>query len=171
MKLRILDVEGNPKELADFYKELGVSTDDMLRDPSPLQAATADGVAGVGVVERALEPQSGSETTSTRPMNISVARRALSRRPLSPQVRAVFKMVYDAHPNLVPSEELQKVAGYTGSQLAGLFGAFGRRLAHTEGFQAGDCFWKYEYDHTANAWSYGLYDESREAIRLEGLVS
>ena len=85
-------------------------------------------------------------------------------------MRAVFKKIYDAHPNLVPSEELQKVAGYTGSQLAGLFGAFARRLAYTEGFQAGDWFWRYEYDHTANAWSYGLYDESREAIRLEGLV-
>jgi hypothetical protein len=169
MKLRILDVEGNPKELADFYKELGMSAEGM---PGPVHSRSVEAASGATTHDpgRALELPEPHESSSERAMSIAVARRALSRRPLSPQVKAVFKAVYDAHPNLVASDELQKVAGYTGSQLAGLFGAFGRRLAHTEGFQTGDCFWKYVYDHTTNAWSYGLYDESREAIRLEGLV-
>lgn len=168
MKLRILDVEGNPEELATFYKGLGGSalgaSGGYLSPSEPSSISEAANNSGV-------VPESSPEAAkASGPVSLHFARRVLSRRVLSPQMKLILKQVHDAHPTLVPSADLQTLTSYTGSQLAGLFGAFGRRVANTDGHVPGLSFWKYEFDQASNAWCYGLVDEAREAIHLEGIA-
>jgi hypothetical protein len=96
------------------------------------------------------------------------ARRALKRRPLSKEFKIILKVLYDAHPALVHARELQKPTGYSARQLAGLMGAFGRRMSHTDGYDSKAHFFDWEW--ADDGWAYGLPETVREAVRLEKLV-
>jgi Flp pilus assembly pilin Flp len=52
-------------------------------------------------------------------------------------MRQVFKALLKS-PNGMTTVEFAKLLGITRAQLAGVFGAFGRRLSHTEGFPDDD---------------------------------
>ena len=99
-----------------------------------------------------------------------LARRVLSRRRLKPQQITVLKELYSAHPKLVLAKELQAKTSYTPAQFAGLMGAIGRRVSHTEGYMAGDTFFVQEWNDKDGCWAYGLPDGVREAMKLERLV-
>ena len=65
---------------------------------------------------------------------------------------------------------LHKVAGYRPPQLAGLMGAFGRRMANTEGYQSGAHYFEYQWNDDEGAWDCRLPDSMREALELEELI-
>lgn len=83
---------------------------------------------------------------------------------------AVPKMLYNAHPKLVLATEIHKEIKYSPAQLAGLMGAFGRRLAQTEGYISGDWFCITEWNDDTHCYEYGLPNSVRNALELERLV-
>lgn len=98
------------------------------------------------------------------------ARRALTRRRLSKPMRKVLKALYEAHPDWLPLPALHKVAGYRPPQFAGLMGAFGRRMANTEGYDSEAYFFVYRWNDDEGTWDYRLPDSVREALELEELI-
>ncbi|MGO7360987.1 hypothetical protein [Rhizobium leguminosarum] len=99
-----------------------------------------------------------------------VARKVLTRRGLKDQQIAVLKLLYKAHPKRVLATDVQKAIKYTPAQLAGLMGAFGRRLSHTEGYISGDWFFVQEWNQAAHCYEYGLPESIRQALEVEKLV-
>lgn len=99
------------------------------------------------------------------------ARRALVRLQLSESMKAVLKALYDAESGYVTTTSLIGVAGYgSGHQFAGLMGAFGRRLAHTRGYDGGASFFDWQWNDDEGVWEYRLPDTVREALERESLV-
>ena len=154
------ELESTPDEIARFYAASGLKPGDA---PSPAAAAQA---SATDLAD--LPPQAPAPGGQPRFIDETVARRFLTRRPLSPEQRMVLRLIYEAHPARVPAHTLQKKTKYTPRQLAGLMGAFGRRLANTPGFQKGDNFldWRWSDD----GWHYGLPDSMRAALEAEKLV-
>jgi hypothetical protein len=71
---------------------------------------------------------------------------------------------------MIGAPDLAESVNYTRQQLAGLLGAFGRRVANTPGFTNGDSFFRIECDPEGQCYRYGMPDSVREAMRLEGLA-
>ena len=104
-------------------------------------------------------------------VDLEFARRVLVRRPLSEPVKAVLKALYDANPKYVTTTVLRDVVGYqSGHQLAGLMGAFGRRIANTAGNDDKARFFDVQWNDDDHAWEYFLPDTVREALEQEHLV-
>ena len=70
----------------------------------------------------------------------------------------------DANPEPVTYEDLGKAAGYSRQQLAGLLGAFGRRIAHTAGYDANARFWDIQEDAETGRLEYSLTDSVIQAL-------
>jgi hypothetical protein len=154
--MRVTIVEGTPEEIREALPHLTSAT--ILVNPAGpanLPAAEAPGSANEG--EKAF-------------VSLAVARRVLTRRPLSKEQRIVLASLYDAHPDMVSTALLQKAAGYSPAQLAGLFGAFGRRLANTDGYIADTHFFDYKWEEGDGSWHYGLPETVREALCIEKIV-
>lgn len=151
--------EGSPEELAEYQRRLGPNEAGV--SPNALDAKPS--------------PKNAPETTNVsawmrRPVDfvdVQVARKMISRRPLSDQQKIVLKTLYGT-PHLVPTAKLQDVTGYSARQMAGLMGAFGRRLTHTEGYEEGTSFFDWWWDE--NGWHYSLPDSVRHAMELEDVV-
>ena len=103
-------------------------------------------------------------------VSIEVARLALSRRPLSDGQKTVLGNLKAAHPEWVSRDELLAATNYTPHQFAGLMGAFGRRVSHTEGFVANTSIFDFEWNDDLYAYDYRLPDNTFEALCLENLV-
>ena len=118
------------------------------------------------------KPASGPQQSGERkPVTVEFALRALTRRPLSKPQRKVLKALYDAHPKHLTSPALQEVAGYQSShQLAGLMGAFGRRLSNTAGFDENAVFFEWRQDDKTGIWEYRLADTVLQAFKRAGLI-
>ena len=124
-------------------------------------------------LEEALDSNAPPHSTGGTkiPVTTEFARRALARLPLSRATKAVLKALYDAHSEYVTTISLLEVADYeSGHQLAGLMGAFGRRLANTPGFDPQAWFFDYQWNDDEGAWEYRLPDTVREALECERLV-
>lgn len=63
---------------------------------------------------------------------------------------------------------LQNETGYTARQLAGMMGAFGRRVSDTPGFETGMNL--FDWVWADDGWHYGLPDTVRTAMEVERLV-
>ena len=87
-------------------------------------------------------------------------------KPMSNLLRALC----DAHPNWLSQEEMCDASGYLGSQYSGLMGAFGRRLANTDGYDSEAHFFEYQWDEDSEGWVYRLPDPVREALATEKLI-
>ena len=111
----------------------------------------------VGRVVQAMQPSSATsvEPPPTRPttgdeetwppVTEEFARRVLTRRRLSGPVKAMLRTLSQVDPgDYVPVADLYEATGYSSSQFAGLMGAFGRRIAHTEGYDENAVFFEYE---------------------------
>ena len=110
-------------------------------------------------------PEEASRFVTTR-----FARRTLKRLKLSKPMKKVLRALYDAYPEWLARPTLLEVAGYSPSQFAGLMGAFGRRMANTEGYDSEAEFFEYEWDEAGEVWNYRLPESVREALALEQLV-
>ena len=82
----------------------------------------------------------------------------------------MLRALYSAHPGMVLATTLAQQVGYTRSQFAGLMGAFGRRVSHTEGYDGDAWFFEQQWNRGAGCCEYGLPETVREAMRLEQLV-
>ena len=95
------------------------------------------------------------------------AHRVLTRRPpLSAPVKAVFKALNHAYPGWVPLTDLHVAADYTPQQFAGLMGAFGRRMSHTDDYDADAHFFDYRWNDEREAWGYALPDSVYQVYQV-----
>jgi hypothetical protein len=121
MKMRLIEFEGTPAEFELVKHQFGVTSGSFeVQKPQPA-------VTGEAGPKPALSPEERHE--------IFVL--ALTRIPLESRMRAMLKALLKSQ-NGVTTAEFAKMLGITRSQLAGVFGAFGRRLSHTEGFPEGE---------------------------------
>ena len=98
------------------------------------------------------------------------ARRALTRLRLPPRMRKVLTALYEAHPGWLSLPTLHGIADYKPPQFAGLMGAFGRRVANTEGYDSDLLFFESRWNESDEAWEYRLPETVCEALALEQLV-
>ena len=106
-------------------------------------------------------------------MATELARRMLTRLPLSKAQTTVLKTLMDAHPEWVSRDELSAATGYSSHQLAGVMGAFGRRASKTDGYRPGIRLFDTQWNDETGAWDYRLPDTMLEGIALgeAGLTS
>lgn len=106
-----------------------------------------------------------SSEEETKFVTEEFARRVLTRRPaLSAAVKAVLKALTDAYPDGVLLRDLHIAAGYTPQQFAGLMGAFGRRMSHTDGYDEYAYFFEYRWDDDQEDWRYVLPDSVHQVL-------
>lgn len=159
--VRVILVEGSVDEVR--------STMEVIRPlvSGPNSLSPERSVAEVGTETGDSSNGGGGE----RFVTVEFAREAFKRRQLAQAPRAVLKSLYDAGKKFVTTTELVRAAGYrSGHQLAGLMGAFGRRLANTRGFDKGATFFEHRWNETADAWEYRLPANVRKALEQEKLV-
>ena len=144
-------LEGTAKEIGDALRTLS-STAAFHTTALELDGHTA--------AESESPPTEETPFVTTR-----FARRALTRLPLSEPMKNVLEALCGAHPDWLSAPELQKAAGYNPSQFAGLMGAFGRRLANTEGYEHEAHFWEWEWRDDKDTWECRLPDSVYEAVR------
>ena len=159
--VRVILIEGSVDDVRTTMEAIRplVSEPGSLSTEEPAAEAKAEKTVG------------GAVGHGKRFVTLEFARAALTRLPLAPTQRAVLKALYDAGSEYVTTTELVRVAGYkSGHQLAGLMGAFGRRLANTEGFDENATFFEVRWNEPAAAWEYRLPANVRRALEQEGLV-
>ncbi len=103
-------------------------------------------------------------------VDLQVARDVLTRLDLSKPMLAVLKVLYAAGEEWVSSADLHKASQYRVPQFAGLMGAFGRRLANTDGYEDGTHFFDFQWDDEVGAWQYRLPENVRIALEAEKLI-
>ena len=113
---------------------------------------------------------SESAESEARVVTTRFARRALTRLGLSPPMRKVLAALNEAHPGWLSLPTLHGIASYKPAQFAGLMGAFGRRVANTEGYDSGLLFFESKWNENEETWDYRLPDTVCEALALEQLV-
>jgi hypothetical protein len=155
MTMRVTILEGTPEEILAAMPH--------LQNPDYSSGAVVP--AAPAPAEPGDEGEGGLRYVST-----AVARRALTRAPLSDKPKAVLVQLYNAHPETLLARELQTHVDYTASQFAGLMGAFGRRVVNTPGYGDGEAFFMQNWDYDAGCMRYGLPESVREAMRLENIV-
>lgn len=117
--MRIIEFEGTPAEF-ELVKHHFAAAQGPVEIPEPEATAKAE-------ASRKLSPAERHE----------IVVKALIRIPLPSTMQKVFKALLKSS-NGVTTEEFAKLLGITRNQLAGVFGAFGRRLSHTTGFPEDD---------------------------------
>lgn len=156
MKLYVF--EGSVEELSEVAVNLGISKVSEAVPPVPLEEAEVVGGASVTPIE------------DQEPVSVTFARRVLKRREISEPMMAVLKALYDAKDGYVGSNKLCEVSNYTKPQFAGLMGAFGRRISHTEGYDQETFFFTYVWDEEGSEWRYSIPPSVREALVKEKLI-
>lgn len=158
MNIHIRIEGGTPAEISDVLKAL----------PGTAMVHTAAVELTDEVVDSSTTSESAEE--ETRFVTTRFARRALKRLKLSKPMKKVLTALYEAETERLPLATLQDVAGYTPAQFAGLMGAFGRRMAHTEGYDSEAWFFDCDWDEDDETWTYRLPETVREALVREQLV-
>ena len=157
--MRMFVFEGSPEEIGQVLKTLG---------PLDVTQITAPQVETKGRPPLPLTPPIGvDEAQDMKFVTVEFARAAMTRISLSEPLKKVLVALRDADPDWVSAAELYKASGYEGQQFAGLMGAFGRRMKHTDGYDEDAYFFDFEWDEDASAWKYRLPDSVIEAMRLE----
>jgi hypothetical protein len=156
MKVRLVELEGTAVEINEVLPTIqpmpagNVMSGEPPEDTSSAAAKTSEG--------------------PTKFVTVDFARRVLTRLPLSKPFKALIQTLNEAHPNRVLSAPLYDATGYNAAQFAGLMGAFGRRVTHTEGFEKGTYFFDYKWNGEANQYEYRFPESVREAVSLENLA-
>jgi hypothetical protein len=122
MKMRLIEFDGTPAEFELVKHQFGVNSGSL----EPNESETA---------RPAETPPQSAQLSPAERHEVVVS--ALTRIPLPPTMRKVFEALLKS-PNGTTTAEFAKLLGITRAQLAGVFGAFGRRLSHTEGFPEDD---------------------------------
>ena len=159
MKLYAFVCEGTTDEVQDFAQRiLSTDTGHTLSVAVPEKVRPAK-----GVTMRSNSPDSPGKFVTTE-----FARRVLMRRPSPSQpLQAVLTALAEASPKWLPRSELRRVVAddYTPQQLAGLMGAFGRRMSHTEGYDEEAHFFDYQWSEEKEDWVYRLPESVLEALQ------
>lgn len=148
--MKVIIFEGTPEEFARAKPDLlGTHPDAVV------------------VTERTEGPVQ-SVDTSTNTLNKQIVMRVLTRRPLSPNLRKVLKALLKADTNGLSTKEIAKTVGINRQELAGVFGAFGRRMANTPGWPDGVSIVGYAQEYNDDAgkeeWRYWLQPAVREIL-------
>ena len=126
-------------------------------------------VSTTSVVSSEEKKQSASASESPDGMKKSVteefAHRVLSRRRLSKAQTIMLDALSEAYPQWVPIADLQAATDYTPAQFAGVMGAFGRRMAATDGYDDKACFFDVERDEELGAYKFRLPESAHLAYR------
>ena len=141
MKLYIF--EGTPREIA--------------------QAVPMISEMGVEIAEEA-KPKAPADATDAF-VTKHFARRVLTRRRLSAGLSNLFEALCEAYPDWVLITDLHEATDCTRAEFAGLLGAFGRRIAHTSGFDEELSFFGRELDDETGEWKYRLPDTVYDAYQ------
>lgn len=91
----------------------------------------SSGTSGPAKTELGPLQEANQEISSLNPTLIELA---LNRIPLSRKQSKVWRAIVGAYPDWITAEELAKITGIERPQLAGVWGALGRRLANTPGW-------------------------------------
>ncbi|MDE0513002.1 MAG: hypothetical protein OXI88_14575 [Gammaproteobacteria bacterium] len=151
-------VEGTAAEISDVLRALpGAATVHT--------AAVELTDAGVQATTSSETPEPESRFVTTR-----FARRVLNRLPISKPMKNVLSALCKAHPEWLSRATLRDAAGYGSSEYAGMMGAFGRRIANTEGYDSETDFFEGKWDDDERTWYCRLPDTVREALTLEELI-
>jgi len=154
MKLYVF--EGTVEELNEVASNLGINSTTPLSSAQTFQ----------------IEPElaATSITDGEEAVSLTFARRVLKRREMSEAMRAVLIYLHAAGDNMVGISKLSEICGYTRSQFAGLMGAFGRRISHTQGYDGETYFFKTVWGDENGEWTYSLPATVKEALVKEGIV-
>ncbi len=159
--MRAIVFDGTPAEVSEALQRLNIQAAKPISDSAgPVTATEAPTPGGI-------DDDQGDGADS--PVSLAMARLILSRRKLTKEQRLVVSAIYKAHPGTLLATELQALIGYTPAQFAGLMGAFGRRISHTEGYIDGTWFFDQEWDYEEGCNRYSFPEPVREAVRLERL--
>lgn len=159
--VRVVVIEGSPDEVTEV-----INNTQALGGGTPVASGQAQPKPEGEAVNEA-KPSNGDETTY---VSEDIARRILTRRPLSKEQKIVLKTLAAAYPKYVSAPALHKATGYTSAQFAGLMGAFGRRVTHTEGFVEYTWFFDTEWDYEAGSYNYRLPETVFNAIKAEKII-
>lgn len=159
-KLYAFVYEGTTEEAHEFARRILSGDTDHTRSVAiPKRVRPAKGVT----MRRSNSSDSPSKFVTTE-----FARRVLMRRPPpSEPFQTMLKALAKAHPEWLPRRELRRVVAddYTPQQLAGLMGAFGRRMSHTDEYDEEAHFFDYQWSEEEQDWVYRLPDSVLEALK------
>ena len=153
--MRLYVYEGTPDELGEVVAKL-----------PPLAGAKQLVTKEIEIEQEAVVEEEVDERVF---VTTKVARLALTRRPLSENMKIILNALYKAHPTKLQTSKLEKLTRLNGDQFRGTMGAFGNRVASTPGYKD-SWFFDQVWDHAGGFYWYGLPDTSREALVLEKLV-
>ena len=131
------------------------------------------GTAAVELSNDVAELESGGQETAGHESNyvsLPFARHVLTRLGLLRRMRAVLAALHEAHPGWVILPKLHEITEYTPAQFAGLLGAFGRRIANTEGYDESLSFIQRRWNDEEGTWEYRIPKSVCDALALEELV-
>lgn len=97
-------------------------------------------------------------------LNEDTAFRALKRRPLSPEQKIFLSKLALEYPNWTLASDLQQITNYSKAQFSGLLGAFGKRVASTEGFESGTWFYDGKWNYESDCYQYRLPEHLVEVV-------
>ena len=141
------EVEGTPEEVATLLGFLSPQLRSAPRESETL--ARASGASPFVSEELAFD--------------------VLTRRPLGEVHAKMLGELYEAGEAWTTASELQRTLGLTTREFAGVLGAFGRRLSHTEGAGSRSFFDQY-WDHDQGYNLYRLPASVRSAMRKAGMA-
>jgi len=102
-------------------------------------------------------------------ISTEVAFMAIKRRSLSEAQRKFLKAILEASPSWVSAEALIEETGYEGPRFSGLLGAWGRRVANTEGYLDGTWTYDQKWDYESDCYLYRLPSQLVEPFKRAGL--
>lgn len=154
MKLYVF--EGTVEELNEVASNLGIGST----------------TSTVAISHNQVKPDvtASSITDGEEAVSVTFARRVLSRRDISEPMKAVLSALYRSGDEMMSISKLCEASDYTRPQFAGLMGAFGRRISHTQGYDEDTYFFKTEWDEDNDEWTYNLPLSVREALEKEEIV-
>ncbi|MEA3053316.1 MAG: hypothetical protein QOG72_2219 [Sphingomonadales bacterium] len=144
-KIGSIEVEGTPDEIATLLQRINFEGRSAGLPPEP------------------------PATAGRHYVSEEVAFRALKRRSLSvPQGLVLSKLKAD-YPAWTLAKDLQTITGYNRNQLAGLFGAFGKRVAGTDGYLRDTWLFDVEWNYDADCYQYRLPPTVHSALERAGI--
>lgn len=153
-RLKMFVFEGTPSQLAEIARGMGIGAT-ALADTDPDAKVVAPTVA-----------DDGEKVFATT----EFARLVLSRRPLSRDQKGLLVILAKAHPEWTLATKIQEALDYSPAQFAGLMGAYGRRITHTDGFVEGSWFFDAVWNYDHGCYEYRLPDSVLAAVLAENLA-
>jgi hypothetical protein len=151
--MRAFMFEGTPEEVTEAMKKLGAGSVGL---PATSTSAKTDGA-----------DDGDDDDDEVEYVDVGVARRTVTRIPLSNEQKIVLKTLYGAGEDGVLASKLQSLTKYSKGQFAGLMGAFGRRVSHTRGYVDGSLFFRQDWDDEEGCYRYWLPETVRDAVKRE----